>query len=433
LKGAGFSEDDAFSENGENITENTEQMASSQAPLNEKASPETDSDFDVERVFANLQASAESGTVTEISSDLATALEVAREYEKSIASGDVADVSLPAEVKSKMKTFAVSPEFADEIKDLRLPQFVIKSNNPRFYGEKDLLTPEDLYENFSLLGENAKIDFDNVDTEMARVDVDEKSKNVPKAWTYTPWGNSIYREFFDALPPEQKIAKCKEIILNLLAVQDGFSHDGLSEYVDLVIKSLTQEQIEDFKQSPQSYHLRIKKKIESLRAEFTRTEFYDLIRKNKLFCEPMYVFPPTISPSRYTTALPKTLYKAEEDMNGLEKDVAWFLANEPKIKWWHRNISRTGFAINAYILDGCTNAYPDIIAMTTSGKILVIEPKGGHLDGKNSQRKAEIGQEWEKLAGRQYAYFMVFRNKNLDDSTGAVHFDKFKNIVQDMD
>jgi len=32
------------------------------------------------------------------------------------------------------------------------------------------------------------------------------------------------------------------------------------------------------------------------------------------------------------------------------------------IKWWHRNISCLGFQIN-----GAIYAYPDIIAMTTSG------------------------------------------------------------------
>ena len=42
-----------------------------------------------------------------------------------------------------------------------------------------------------------------------------------------------------------------------------------------------------------------------------------------------------------------------------------------KIRWWHRNIARTGFAINGFI-----NHYPDFIVRTRSGKIGIIEAKG---------------------------------------------------------
>ena len=113
-------------------------------------------------------------------------------------------------------------------------------------------------------------------------------------------------------------------------------------------------------------------------------------------------------------------------MNGLEQAVAWELVNLPNIRWWHRNIANTGFCINGYV-----NAYPDIIALTTSGKILMIEPKGDHLENTESRQKVEIGTAWQNMAGQNYRYYMVFKEKDLNVK-GAVRFDRFMEIVRGL-
>jgi type III restriction enzyme len=95
-------------------------------------------------------------------------------------------------------------------------------------------------------------------------------------------------------------------------------------------------------------------------------------------------------------------------MNGLEKEVAWALANLPNVRWWHRNASKTGFCVN-----GFENAYPDIIVMTRSDKLLLIETKGDHLENTEIERKNHIGREWANLAGVDYRYYMAFRDKDL--------------------
>jgi type III restriction enzyme len=158
-----------------------------------------------------------------------------------------------------------------------------------------------------------------------------------------------------------------------------------------------------------------------------RASTFDLwTEQGKITCEPTYTLKRTISPLKVTTTLPKTLYTAEEEMNGLEYDVAWELANLPNIKWWHRNIARTGFNINGYV-----NAYPDIIAMTENRKILMIEPKGDHLENEESRQKVKIGTAWQNMAGANYRYYMVFRHKDLKVQ-GAVHFDRFMEIVRGL-
>jgi type III restriction enzyme len=111
-------------------------------------------------------------------------------------------------------------------------------------------------------------------------------------------------------------------------------------------------------------------------------------------------------------------------MNPYEFEVVWAMTSLDNIVWWHRNLSRTGFCIN-----GPVHAYPDIIARTESGKILLVETKGDHLDNAESENKARIGARWANEAGRNYRYFMVF-DKRHPSYPGAFSRERFMEIVR---
>ena len=113
-------------------------------------------------------------------------------------------------------------------------------------------------------------------------------------------------------------------------------------------------------------------------------------------------------------------------MNEYEFQVVWGLSALDNVKWWHRNISRLGFCVN-----GPINAYPDIIVMTTSGKILLVETKGDHLDNTESEQKARIGHRWGEESGKQFRYFMVFQTKQ-PSYPGAYSLDRFMEIVKGL-
>jgi type III restriction enzyme len=111
-----------------------------------------------------------------------------------------------------------------------------------------------------------------------------------------------------------------------------------------------------------------------------------------------------------------------------EYSMAEFLASQKNIKWWHKNIARTGFCINGFV-----NAYPDFIAMTENGMILVIETKGDHLvENIDSRHKLKIGRKWAILSGlNNYRYYMVSQNKDIGED-GAYRFDAFKKIIEGL-
>ena len=97
-----------------------------------------------------------------------------------------------------------------------------------------------------------------------------------------------------------------------------------------------------------------------------------------------------------------------------------------KIRWWHRNIARTGFAINGFI-----NHYPDFIVRTRSGKIVIIEAKGDHLANEETLAKLHLGRAWQEQAGPGYRYFLVFQDKDIS-MTGAYPMSEFLKILAEM-
>ena len=95
------------------------------------------------------------------------------------------------------------------------------------------------------------------------------------------------------------------------------------------------------------------------------------------------------------------------------------------VVFWHRNPDRTnGFGINGFI-----NHYPDFIVVLKSGRIVLLETKGGDRDNSDSRRKLELGTLWANRAGDKYRYYMVFSTPKLDGAiTTQQLLEKLKNL-----
>lgn len=365
----------------------------------------------------------------EIESDemLAAALEQNEKYEEQAAAATETAIDLaPVEVRDKMNVFGMNDEFKAEVSALRLPQFMIKTEVSFFAGETIPLRQEHLEEGFTLKGKDAVIDFSTVEAEMARVDTDDGTGVVPKVWRVRGTDNTYYKEWFNAQPSDVRLRACKDTIKNKLSKFNCIDHKELRDYIDRVVDTLTEDQLSDMEQSVYPYVMKIEQKIKELLAAHRANTFDLWLEQSKIVCEPNYALKPTISPTQTTSIFPHSLYSSEEDVNEYERRMIMELSSLPNIKWWHRNISRLGFEINGNI-----NAYPDIIAMTVSGKILLVETKGDHLDNAESKAKAKLGHQWDVLAGPQYRYFMVFQTKS-PDYVGACSYDRFMEIVKGL-
>ena len=380
--------------------------------------------FDAAKQEANRSASEDAAQSDPM---LAQALEQNRAYEREIdQADDTAYSRAPLEVRDKMNQFRMNDAFAEEASALRFPQFTLETLPSLFSDSYETLALEHLEGNFSLRNKDAHIDFATVSAEMARVDVDDGKDSTAKAWLLSGSDSAFFREWFSTQPSERRLSICKGIIKKKLSQMNCVNDKELDEYIDRVIGTLTEDQLSELEQSPYPYVIKIQDKVKELLSQHRCHVFDRWLEQDKIVCRPNYALPAVISPTAFTSMVPKSLYTAEEDMNEYEFKVVWQLASLDNVKWWHRNISRRGFQIN-----GPVHAYPDLIVMLHSGKILMVETKGDHLDNAESKAKAKIGDQWANLAGKQYKYYMVFETKQ-PDYPGAYSLERFMEIVKGL-
>ena len=146
---------------------------------------------------------------------------------------------------------------------------------------------------------------------------------------------------------------------------------------------------------------------------------YGNINGDKVFIKPSFTLPKSIAPGDTAKDISKSLYEKEGSMNSYEERIINEIGNMPNIAFWHRNSERKGFKINGFV-----NHYPDFIIYTKSGKTILLETKGDHLD---AEQKIRLGNSWASKAGNNYRYFMVYERRTVD---GAYKLEDFLNIIK---
>lgn len=360
---------------------------------------------------------------------LATAEQAGKAYTQALEqnAADPYATTLPLDVRDKLNTFSVKSEFAEDIENLYIPQFFRKVPESLFTnGMVELLDCEQLSDGFTLKGKAYDIDFAAADDKIRKVDVKESEGGKPKAFKMGEADQRIFKEYFNSLPPEARIRQCKGQIKSILNKMDTIDSGELSAYVDLIVDDMDKEQLAALEKAPRGFAMKIKDKINLLLTQHYKVTFKKWLDTEKVVCQPFYKLPAVIHPTSDTDMIGGSLYQAEEDMNQLEMDLVMELTSLSNVRWWHRNIARQGFCINGFI-----NHYPDIMVMTQSGKIIMVETKGEHLKNNDSRDKIELGKAWSNAAGSQYRYYMVFREEeNL--LPGAVSIRQFVEIVKEL-
>ena len=263
---------------------------------------------------------------------------------------------VPPEVGNKMKHYKVNQLYASEAGQIEIPQFMIETGRSLFSEhEHQVLTKENLYAGFSLLDKDTVIDFDSIDSEIARIDIDD-SDAMPKAWKLQGFDSQNVKQWFDEQPSDRKMRLCKDMIIKKLSKNNAINDRDLEVYVDRIIQNLTEDQLTDMEQTPGIYVLKINKKVNSLLNEYAKKMFFEWVEQDKISCQSSYKLPKEISPTETIASIPKSLYNEEEKFDTeYERKVVMELSSLNNIKWWHRNMARKGFAIN-----GAVNAYPDL-------------------------------------------------------------------------
>ena len=430
LNGAGFSEKDYRLAEEPALPKVQENAKWQQPEL--KPEPDEFTEIDTYALKEKVQAWQYDGKTvpvqnTAVDKMLDTAVKEQENFESYLQNSGNTDLNVPQEIKEKMSYFGIQPQFAEEVSKIRLPQFFIK--RPPNIFEEEIAVPlkkESLSKTFSLKGQPYLIDFNKADDEMTRIDIDEQSGSTPKVFKMSEKEQLYIKQYLSDQSPEKRIKTCKAIIQNQVGKIDQVDDKELRNYVDLVVEQMDNDTLSALEKAPQAFASRIKKYIEDLLEKHYEKEFNRLIEIGEITCQSNWDFPEKIAPLHYTKAYGKSLYQAEETVNNFEHSLILELTSLPNVKWWHRNLARTGFCINGFI-----NHYPDFIVRTTSGKIVLVETKGDHLNNEENRKKLLLSRKWQDKAGENYRYYMVFQN-NAPNMEGAETISNFLNLLKDL-
>ena len=389
------------------------------------------SGLDGKSIGAELERRREQAQTPETAPKADTMLDAAAEVEKAYTDAiqqtdnDPMMDNLPWEVRDKVKSFQVNPQFREDIETLQIPQFFLKVEQSLFTdGSFELLDKEMLAEGFTLKGKAYDIDFAAADDEIREIDVREQDGGLPKVFKMESAEQRYFKECFSKLPPENRVRQCKDMMFKQLNKLNMVDAAELKAYIDRIVDDMDKAQLAAMEKAPLGYAAKIRDKIETLLEAHYRENFEKWLETERIVCTPSFRLPLAIHPTTHTDIYARSLYTAEDgDMNRLEEKLIVELTALQNVRWWHRNIARQGFAINGFI-----KHYPDILIMTQSGKLICAETKGEHLKNDDSREKIALGQAWSSHAGSQFRYYMVFMEEN-NLLTGAVSMSKFLEIV----
>lgn len=387
------------------------------------------SDIDTSRIAIPSETKDLQALTVELGSAVSqieqTAIEQNEAFEKIVTEIDNSKViSLPNELQKLVKTFPIKEIFREQAGQISLPQFYLKVPANDLFGIQEAELPldkESLLEGFALSKADTNVAFDSIASELYKVDLDETKKEHTPTFVRLD-GNVKDSIIVYMLDPARKDSRVKnftkrimDIIGNLYPIADS----EIKKYLNRILEDFTDEQFADFANNEYTYTDKIKYKIKELSEQFGEKKFKDFLDIDKVFIKPTFVFPASIAPGELAKDMPKTLYEKEGKMNGFEERVINEIGNMQNIAFWTRNIEKKGFRINGFI-----NHYPDFIIQSKSGKTIVLETKGDHLD---AAQKIRLGNLWASKAGNNFRYFMVYERRSVE---GAYKLEEFLEIMK---
>lgn len=393
-------------------------------PETETPAEDITSDIDTSRISVPGETELLNTSVSEIEK---TAIEQNEAFEKTVSNMQAhPSAVLPNEIQQLVKTYSIKDIFTEQAEQINLPQFYLKVPANDLFGKKEEELPlekENLLEGFALSKADTNIVFDSITSELYKVDLDETKKE------HTPTFVRLDGEVKESvmayiLDPSRKDGRVKNFtrrLMDLIGNMFPIPDREIEKYIHRILEDFKEEQFSDLAANEYTYKDKIKYKIIALSEQFAEKKFKDFLDTDKVFIKPSFTLPKTISPGETAKDITKSLYEKEGSMNSFEERVINEIGNMQNIAFWTRNLERKGFRINGFV-----NHYPDFIIQTKSGKTILLETKGDHLD---AEQKIRLGRLWASKAGNNYRYFMVYERRTVE---GAYKLEDFLNIIKDI-
>ncbi|MES2628025.1 MAG: DEAD/DEAH box helicase family protein [Bacteroidota bacterium] len=430
LNRAGFSDKTSRKSEAEYATGNVIALNNpGPEPIDFTTSSEDEIEVGKLKSWGSINRVSDSGTVitSNFFSDIEhTAVEQNRYMEARLSEMDANNTRpIPGELQQLVKSYPIKDVFKTQAAALSIEQFYIKVNGNDLFGGKELkiLEKEDLLEGFPLGKCDTNIVFDAVSDELYKIDLDEtRNEHTPTFIRLDGTARErILSYILDPVRREHRVRDLTRYLMRLIGVMAPIPDKELERYISRILEDFTDQQFNDLAANEYTYKDKIKSKINALLEAFAEKTFRDFLDTDRVISKPSYLFPIGITPGETAKDITKSLYEREGSMNGFEERVINEIGNMPNILFWTRNLERKGFRINGFL-----NHYPDFIIQTKSGKTVLLETKGDHLD---AEQKIRLGAHWANKAGNNFRYFMVYERRLVD---GAYRLEDFLKVIKEI-
>ncbi len=286
----------------------------------------------------------------------------------------VIDENIFQEMGDKVKRYKVKEAYKKFIDKIEFPQFFIKVTASDIFGtDEELLNIESLLKDFKLSDEDIKIDFDQISSDLYKIDLEEAKKNEYRP-SFTKIEDNLVKdpiaEYILAKPKENQITDITHQMMQIIGNMYPIPDQEIKVYIGRVLNNMNTEQLRDILVRKWSYTDKIKAKIRQLADSYAEGRFIDLIKSKRINTKGNWNLSKEIVPGNTGSSIGNSLYEKEGSMNNFEERVAMELGTSSNIEFWHRNLERgKGFYINGFK----ANHYPDFIMRTKSGKTILVE------------------------------------------------------------
>lgn len=381
-------------------------------------------DIDTSRIQAITTGEETESSINEIEN---AAIEQNQAFETMVSEMEAKRATiLPNEIQSLVKTYSIKEVFREQAAQINLPQFYLQVPSSDLFGggvNEVPLEKEALLKDFALSKADTQLNFDQVVAELYKVDLDETKKEHTPTFVRLDGhvSESLVEYILDPSTKGVRVKNTTRYFMELIGNMPPIPDRELEKYINRLFEGLNDQQLRDIMQNAYSYKDRIKQKIIGLTEQYAEKKFREFLDTDKVYIKQAYSLPLEITPGDTAKDITKSLYEKEGSMNGFEERVINEIGNMPNILFWTRNIEKRGFKINGFI-----NHYPDFIIQTKSGKTVLVETKGDHLD---AEQKIRLGQLWASKAGNEFRYFMVYDRREVE---GAYKLDEFLEIIKKL-
>lgn len=332
------------------------------------------------------------------------------------------ETPLPTEITDKVNIYKIKDVFREAAKAIVLPQFFIKEETLLSVlkeGEDEiLLAKENLLDEFKLSKEDTKLDFEAIKADLYKIEL-EKTAEGESSLTFSEIQKKFQPallEYFSGEIDDKAKNQLHGVLFKLIGNMPPITDGEIKKYLKKILEGLEPSELKEIATNPYFFTPKIKDKIWQLADIAAEKQFNEWLDTDKITIKEQFHLKQHYVHKELAPPIAKSLYDREEKLNAFEIEMATRIGSLENVLFWHKNPVFKGFMINGFL-----NHYPDFIVLTKTGKKVLIETKGDHLDGSDSLAKIRLGESWASKAGNDYRYYMVFQTRLVP---GAINIDE---------